>query len=77
METLLAFLIFIGILILVHEFGHFIVAKAFGVKVEVFSIGFGPPLIRKKWGETVYQIALLPLGGYVKMYGEEDTPEAR
>ena len=77
METLLAFLVFIGILILVHEFGHFIVAKAFGVKVEVFSIGFGPPLIRKKWGETVYQIALLPLGGYVKMYGEEDTPEAR
>ncbi len=77
METLLAFLVFIGILVLVHEFGHFIVAKAFGVKVEVFSIGFGPPIVQKRWGETVYQIALLPLGGYVKMYGEEDTPEAR
>ena len=77
METLLAFLVFIGILILVHEFGHFIVAKAFGVRVEVFSIGFGPPFVRKRWGETVYQIALIPLGGYVKMHGEEDGEEAR
>jgi regulator of sigma E protease len=77
METLLAFLIFIGILVLVHEFGHFIVAKAFGVKVEVFSIGFGPPIFQKKWGETVYQIAVLPLGGYVKLYGEEDSEEVR
>ena len=78
METLIAFLIFIGILVLVHEFGHFIVAKAFGVKVEVFSVGFGPPLVQKRWGETVYQIALLPLGGYVKLYGEsEDNEETR
>ncbi len=78
METLLAFLVLIGVLVLVHEFGHFIVAKAFGVKVEVFSIGFGPPILRKKWGETVYQIALLPLGGYVKLYGEdEESEEAR
>ena len=61
METLFAFLVFIGILVLVHEFGHFVMAKAFGVGVEVFSIGFGPPIVRKKIGETVYQIALLPL----------------
>ncbi|NPA13814.1 MAG: RIP metalloprotease RseP [Aquificae bacterium] len=75
METLIAFLVFIGILVLVHEFGHFIIAKAFGVKVEVFSIGFGPPILRKKIGETVYQIALLPLGGYVKLYGENEEDE--
>jgi len=77
METLLAFLIFIGIIVLVHEFGHFIFAKTFGVKVEVFSVGFGPPVIRRRYGETVYQIALLPLGGYVKLHGEEDSEEAR
>jgi regulator of sigma E protease len=72
METLLAFLVFIGVIVLVHEFGHFFFAKLFGVKVEVFSIGFGPPIFRKPIGETVYQIALLPLGGYVKLYGEQD-----
>ncbi|NPB05847.1 MAG: RIP metalloprotease RseP [Aquificae bacterium] len=77
METFLAFLVLIGILVWVHELGHFTFAKLFGVKVEVFSIGFGPPIIQKRWGETVYQIALLPLGGYVKLYGEEDDEEAR
>ncbi len=77
MSTLFDFLIFIGVLIFVHELGHFLMAKLFGVKVEVFSLGFGPPIFKKKIGETVYQIALLPLGGYVKMYGEEDTEETR
>ncbi len=77
METLLAFLVLIGILVWVHEFGHFLFAKLFGVKVEVFSIGFGPPVVKKRFGETVYQIALLPLGGYVKLYGEEDSGEVR
>jgi len=77
MGTLFDFLIFIGVLIFVHELGHFLMAKLFGVKVEIFSIGFGPPIFRKKIGDTVYQIALIPLGGYVKMYGEEDTDEAR
>ncbi len=77
MVTFLEFLVFIGILIFVHELGHFLMAKLVGVKVEVFSIGFGPPIFQKKIGETVYQIALIPLGGYVKLYGEEDTEEAR
>jgi regulator of sigma E protease len=77
MGTLIDFLIFIGILVFVHEFGHFLIAKLVGVKVETFSIGFGPPIFRKKLGETVYQIALIPLGGYVKLYGEEDSEEAR
>ncbi len=75
MISLIAFLIMIGILITIHEFGHFIVAKMFGVKIEVFSIGFGPPLIKWKGKETVYQIAAIPLGGYVKMYGEDSMTE--
>ncbi len=77
METLLQFLVFIGVLIFVHELGHFLIAKLFRVKVEVFSLGFGPPLFKKRIGETVYQIAVVPLGGYVKMHGEEDSEEAR
>ena len=79
METLIAFLILIGVLIWFHELGHFLFAKLFGVKVEVFSIGFGPPLLRKQIGETLYQIAVIPLGGFVKLYGEEekvDDPSA-
>lgn len=61
----------LGFLILVHEFGHFIVAKIFGIKVEVFSIGFGPALLKFKGGETEYRVSLFfLLGGYVKLYGE-------
>ena len=75
MISLIAFLIMIGVLVTIHEFGHFIFAKMFGVKVEVFSIGFGPPIVRWKGKETVYQIALIPLGGYVKMYGEDSMTE--
>jgi len=79
METLLAFLILVGILIWFHELGHFLFAKLFGVRVEVFSIGFGPPIVSKRWGDTVYQVAAVPLGGFVKLYGEEeklDDPKA-
>jgi len=71
-HTILAFLILISVLIIFHEFGHFIVAKLFGVKVEVFSVGFGSPIFKKKIGETEYQVAYIPMGGYVKLYGEED-----
>ncbi len=69
--SILSFIILIGILIWFHELGHFLVAKAFGVKVEVFSIGFGRAIFQKRFGDTVYQVALIPLGGYVKLYGEE------
>jgi regulator of sigma E protease len=65
-----ATLIVLGIMVLVHEFGHFITAKFFGVRVEVFSIGFGKRLIGFKRGDTDYRISLVPLGGYVKMSGE-------
>ena len=66
----LATLVVLGIMVLVHEFGHFITAKFFGVRVEVFSIGFGKRLIGFKRGDTDYRISLVPLGGYVKMSGE-------
>src|SRR5258706_7391126 len=56
-------------MVLVHEWGHFIVAKAFGVRVEIFSIGFGPRLWGRKSGDTDYRISGLPLGGYVKIAG--------
>ena len=69
--TALRFLAVLGALIAVHEFGHFIVAKKSGVLVERFSIGFGPPFYSRKWGETEYRLSVIPLGGYVKMYGED------
>jgi regulator of sigma E protease len=74
MSILLAILLF-GILIFVHELGHFIFAKLSNVKVLKFSIGFGPKIIGRKIGETEYVISALPLGGYVKMFGEEPGDE--
>ena len=63
-----------GFVIAIHEFGHFVFAKWSGVRVDVFSIGFGPVLLKKRYGETDYVLSLLPLGGYVKMLGQEDVP---
>jgi len=57
-------------MVVVHEFGHFAVAKLFGVRVESFSVGFGPRLFGVKYGDTDYKVCLLPLGGFVKMTGE-------
>ena len=68
--ALVSMLVVLGIMVLVHEFGHFAVAKLFGVRVEVFSIGFGTRLFGFRRGDTDYRISLLPLGGYVKMAGE-------
>ncbi|MDA8083888.1 MAG: RIP metalloprotease RseP [Nitrospiraceae bacterium] len=73
--TLVYALILLGILIFVHEFGHFILAKSVGVKVLKFSLGFGPRVIGKTYGETEYVLSALPLGGYVKMLGQSDVPE--
>jgi regulator of sigma E protease len=64
------FIIVLGILIFVHELGHFLVAKWMGVRVEKFSLGFGPKLFGRQIGETEYLISAFPLGGYVKMFGE-------
>ena len=63
-------------LIIFHEFGHFIAAKIFGVKVEAFSIGFGPVLLHKKIKETDFRLSLFPLGGYCNMKGEKDFQKA-
>lgn len=73
--TLVSFIIVLGVLIFFHEFGHFLIARLFGVGVEKFSLGFGPRLIGKKIGRTDYRISAIPLGGYVKMIGEEPDAE--
>src|ERR1035438_2633552 len=69
-RDLVAFIVIVGVMVVVHEFGHFVVAKLCGVRVEVFSFGFGPRLFGYKYGDTDYKVCLLPLGGYVKMSGE-------
>ena len=71
MNSIFAFIIVLGVLITVHEFGHFIVARLCGVGVEKFSLGFGPRIFGKKIGMTDYRVSAVPLGGYVKMVGEE------
>ena len=70
-HSAIAFIIVIGILVFIHEFGHFIAARLCGVGVEVFSLGFGPKILKKRIGRTQYCLAAIPLGGYVKMVGEE------
>src|SRR5215469_13410296 len=73
MHIALGFVLVLGVLILVHEWGHFIVARFFGVRVDVFSIGFGPRLFGFKWGQTDWRISAFPLGGYVRMAGQDST----
>jgi regulator of sigma E protease len=80
MNTLLSFIIVLGLLIFVHELGHFLFAKLFGVRVLKFSLGFGPRLFGRTIGETEYVVSAFPLGGFVKMFGEnpdeQDVAEA-
>src|SRR5512143_2631529 len=68
--SIVSVVVVLGIMIVVHEFGHFAAAKYFGVRVEVFSVGFGKRLLGFTRGETDYRISALPFGGYVKMAGE-------
>jgi regulator of sigma E protease len=75
MITIIAFVFVLGLLVFVHELGHFLVAKKSGIRVERFSLGFPPKLIGKKFGDTEYMIGVVPLGGYVKMSGENITEE--
>jgi regulator of sigma E protease len=72
--TIVAFVVVLGVLILIHELGHFLMARLAGVGVERFSIGFGPVLWRVRGRETEYCLSLFPLGGYVKMLGDDDNP---
>ncbi len=79
MNSAISFIVVLGVLIFVHEFGHFLFAKLCGVRVLKFSLGFGNKVVGKKWGETEYLLSAFPLGGYVKMYGEqqgEPVPES-
>lgn len=73
--NIISFVIVLGVLIFFHELGHFLVARLFGVGVEKFSLGFGPKLLGKKVGLTDYRVSAIPLGGYVKMVGEEPNDE--
>jgi len=75
LTSIIAFIIVLSVLIFFHELGHFLVARLFGVGVERFSLGFGPKLLGKKIGITDYRISAIPLGGYVKMVGEEPDAE--
>lgn len=74
-EKVLIFLVFLGPLIFFHELGHFFFARFFGVRVEVFSIGFGPKIFKYVKGGTEYAISIIPLGGYVKMFGDDPFSE--
>ena len=74
--TILYFIIALGVLVLVHEWGHFIIARKSGIRVEKFSIGFGPKILSFTRGGTEFRIAPIPLGGYVKLYGEDPIAEA-
>jgi regulator of sigma E protease len=73
--TLISFIVLLGILIFVHEFGHFLAARIGGVGVLKFSLGFGPKIVGKKIGETEYVLSWIPLGGFVKLLGESGTEE--
>ena len=70
-DFVVPFVVLLGLLIFVHEMGHFAVAKWCGVRVEVFSLGFGKKIFSFKRGDTTYALSLVPLGGYVKMFGDE------
>lgn len=75
MQTLIASVIVFGLIIFVHEFGHYLVAKLAGVRVEEFALGMGPKVISTKRGDTVYSLRALPLGGFCRMAGESGNEE--
>ena len=75
LSFLIPMTILLGLLIFVHEMGHFLVAKFYKVRVEVFSLGFGKKIFQFQYGETTYCVCLIPLGGYVKMFGDEISAE--
>jgi len=74
-QYLIAFIVLLGVLVFVHELGHFLAARLFKIRVEVFSMGFGPKLLAWKRKDTEYRISAVPLGGYVKLFGEDPTAE--
>jgi regulator of sigma E protease len=75
--TIIQFLVLLAVVVVVHESGHFVTAKMFGVQVHEFGFGFPPRLLGIRKGETVYTINLIPLGGFVRMEGENDPSHPR
>ena len=75
--TFVLFLIILGVLVFVHELGHFIVAKRSGMRVDEFGLGFPPKLLSRKYGETEYSLNLIPFGGFVKIFGEDSIAEGK
>ncbi len=75
LTTILTFIIVLGVLVGIHEFGHYIVARMCGVQVQTFSLGFGPKIASKKVGPTEYCLSVIPLGGYVRMLGDDPNEE--
>jgi len=73
LTTILTFIVILSVLVLIHELGHFLVARKFGIRVEEFGLGFPPRVWGKKIGETLYSINALPIGGFVKLYGEDEA----
>src|SRR6185295_17328858 len=73
--SIIIFLIILAVLILVHEFGHFIVAKISGIRVDEFGLGFPPKIFAKKLGSTTYTLNAIPFGGFVKIFGEDSHSE--
>src|SRR5688572_4615755 len=73
LTSIFAFIGILGAAVVIHEFGHFLVAKLFKIRVETFSVGFGPRLFGIKWGHTDYRLSAIPLGGYVKLGGDESN----
>src|SRR5438309_1235779 len=71
--TIIIFILTLGFLVVTHELGHFLMAKKFGIKVEEFGFGIPPKLWGKKIGETIYSLNWLPVGGFVKLLGEDET----
>ncbi|MFM8269102.1 MAG: site-2 protease family protein, partial [Pseudomonadota bacterium] len=74
-NSVIGMVVLLGGLIFFHELGHYLVAKFFRIKVEIFSLGFGKKILKKTWGETEYCLSLIPLGGYVKLMGDDPYKE--
>ncbi|TAK08468.1 MAG: RIP metalloprotease RseP [Candidatus Manganitrophaceae bacterium] len=75
LSAIVTFLIVLGVLVFVHEFGHYIVARFCGVQVQTFSLGFGPKIFSRRWGPTEYCLSIIPLGGYVRLLGDDPKEE--
>ena len=75
MLSVIGFVLVLIPLVVVHEFGHFFFARVFNVRADAFSIGFGPVLFQRKFGETDFRVSAIPLGGYVKLLGEDPSAE--